>query len=148
MSGMNGSFTSGAGAAISPYGSSASGGVSSSAQGYPSSGKARMHSSPLYGGNQRSSPIGGDHHHQQQQHGTGSYVSYGYPGSGPSTGVPSLSPRHHYSSFSPQLTSPSAGGGGGAGSGGYAASQGAPNGSMNHLRSASAQQYGSRRQGW
>lgn len=145
MSGMNGSFTSGA--SMPPYGSgaissaaSAGGQVYGGSAGY--SGKSRMHSSPLYGGGggsqQRSSPIGGggsgeSHYHQQQQQ---QYSSYGYPGSGPSSAIPSHSPRHPYSAFSPRLTSPGV-------QGGYGTS---PNGSMSHLRSASAQHYGGRRQ--
>jgi hypothetical protein len=128
---MNASFTSAT--AMSPYGSP---GIPPSGQGYAgnNSGKSRMHSSPMYPGQQRASPIGSVESHQHQ-----GYGSYGYPSSGPSSALPQHSPRHHYSTFSPQLASPGA----------QSAYPSAPaNGSMNHLRSASAQQYGSRRQGW
>lgn len=127
---MNGSFT--PGTAMSPYGSGA---VSSGGQSYGghSSAKSRMHSSPMYGSQQqqRMSPIGGGESHQQHVYG-----SYGYPGSGPSSAVSQHSPRH---TFSSQSTSPAA-------QGPYGGQH--ANGSSNHLRSGSAQQYGGRRQGW
>lgn len=126
---MNGSFTSAT--AMSPYGSGA---IPASGQGYGghTTGKSRMHSSPMYGSQQqRASPIGSSDSHQHH-----TYSSYGYLGSGPTSSIPQHSPRH---TFSPQLTSPGA-------QGSYPSQH--ANGSMSHLRSASAQQYGGRRQGW
>lgn len=120
---MNGSFTSAS--AMSPYASSGQ------AYGGHPSGKSRMHSSPMYGSQQqRASPMGAGDSHQHH-----AYSSYGV-GSGPSSAVSQHSPRH---TFSPQLTSPGA-------QGSYGGQH--ANGSMSHLRSASAQQYGGRRQGW
>lgn len=151
---MNGGYST----AGSPYNTSA---IGAGAPAYP--GKSRVHSSPMYQATspqyqQRVSPVNSDPHRHHQQHSQPGYTLYGYPASASAAqgvqATSSMTNAHHpYSAFSPQLPSSASVGAlgmGGMGSGNASGRDGYSNHSnahVNHLRSASAQQYG-RRQGW
>jgi hypothetical protein len=95
------------------------GSMSANTANYSQMSKARVHSSPMY---QRRSPIGAELHQVYSPYGAG----------------PSSASSTQYASYTPQARSP-------ATQGGYMAQS--QNGSMNHLRSTSAQQHG-RRPNW